>query len=527
VIDAMVRLTAYSDNGELRKRKDYLIDELIKTAEPDGYIGQFRPDMRVWQLWDVHEAAQIIHGLVLDYQYNKANRSLKTARALADYHIKQINAHPKKIVGEAAGYTITEFMAVTGLESALLVLHEATGEARYRAFCINERGLTRWDGEIVIGRYWPIEGHVYAYLARCEAQLKLHRIKPASSLLKPTQKALAFMTEHNGMMITGAVGQFECWDDTQDGLKGLGETCASVYLMRWLDEQLRMTGDSRYGDLIERVLFNAYFGAQAPTGEKMRYYCPITGPRTYYPDPSMCCPSNFRRGVADMLSMVYFRDQNGITVNQYAPGAATVALSDKDQVKVSQQTRYPSDGHVCLTIEPERPVQFALSLRIPAWCREATIKINGQTTRHRGAAFATITRTWKPGDQLELHMPMLPRWIKGRQAQAGRVALMYGPRVFCLNPSRNEQIKKHMDLQYLYVDLNSVKGPEPDDQIRPDGIAFHVKAWYAESAAELNGEPELELKLTEFPDPGGELVYFKERRPRTKSVVDDELLSGE
>jgi hypothetical protein len=118
---------------------------------------------------------------------------------------------------------------------------------------------------------------------------------------------------------------------------------------------------------------------------------------------------------------------------------------------------------------------------------------------------------------------MSPRLVKGRVNQAGRFALMCGPTVFCLNPAANPAVAK-LDLRLLVACLPTLKGPIKDDSVRPGGQAWTLRAW-PPGAWYPAGEPSLELRLTEFPDPGGTAAYLFAPDPKDLLLVDDELLA--
>jgi hypothetical protein len=118
---------------------------------------------------------------------------------------------------------------------------------------------------------------------------------------------------------------------------------------------------------------------------------------------------------------------------------------------------------------------------------------------------------------------MSPRWIKGRQSQLGRVALMHGPQVFCLNRARHPELKD-VDLRLLVIDPQTLEGPVADDSVRPGGLAFRVKAWKPGGWYPLE-EYGYTLTFTEFPDPGGEATFFKVPNPKDSRFVADELLA--
>ena len=474
LIDALVRFAVYTDDPDVKARKESTVAAIIATQEDDGYIGMFVPERRLWSLWDIHEMAYLIYGLTMDYRFFREQASLDAARKAAGYIVDHWNAEPEK----SPGGEITEYMAVTGLENALLALYGATDDQRYLDFCVGRRDLADWEGPIVLGRWGKIQGHAYAYLCRSLAQLRLNRIQgkqglsPASESasetglsLFPVQRAMDFMTQQDGMAVIGTCGQHECWHDTQEGAANLGETCATAYLVRMLDELLRIEGNQIYGDLMERGIYNALFAAQSPDGRRIRYYVPFEGPRQYFDGDTYCCPCNYRRIIAELPSMIYYRDKEGLTVNLYTPSSATFDVAGT-KVCITQETNYPSDGKITIHVEPEKPVHFVVKLRTPRWSRNFEYALNGKATQlslQEGevmGAFVGIGWNYKPGDVVTLDLPMELQMVKGRRAQAGRVAIMRGPVVYCLNPERNPQLVGE-DLRLITIDPGHARRPDP------------------------------------------------------------------
>ncbi|MBD3268078.1 hypothetical protein GF373_15545 [bacterium] len=514
-IDSLVRFAAHTENGELIALKDRVIRETIATQEPDGYIGMFVEEARMWKLWDIHEMAYIVNGLVSDYHFFRNKTSLEAAQTLMDYIIRRWEANP-----DGLDTFITEFMAVTGLEETLLMLYDETKDEQYLNFCRDFRQLPQWDYPIVMGRWGDIGGHAYAFFHRCLAQLRLHQIEPAAALPGQTQKAMRFLLEQDGLLINGVCSQHECWHDTQDGTAGLGETCATAYLIRVLDERIRMEGDSLYGDMMERSIYNGLFAAQSPDGRRLRYYVPFEGKRVFFDGDTYCCPCNYRRIVAELPSMIYYKMGEGIAVNLFAPSTATLELADGGKVTIGQETDYPNSGDVAITLGLSRSVEFPLFLRIPRWCEEGTVAINDEVKiQAQGGRYVPISRTWRDGDRVTLHLPMPLRLVKGRKAQAGRVAVMRGPQLYCLNPSRNEGLEG-VDLREVIIDPETLAGPFTDASVRPNGTAVRVKGW-KKMGFTTGGNHQLELSLTEFPDPDGEFTYFRIRRLGRVGVRDE------
>jgi DUF1680 family protein len=523
LIDATVKFAANTGDARMLALKQHLVEETLKAQEPDGYIGIMAPPHRVRALWDIHEMGYVIWALLTDYQYFGDERSLAAARKAADYLIRNWSGLPKDW---GLGTDVAPHVAVTGIERTMLALHRQTRAASYLDFTVNARTLPQWDLPIVIGRRPGIEGHIYAYMARCLAQLELHRLQPNRRLLRQTDRALDFMLRHDGLHITGGTGQCEIWTDDQDGRGDLGETCATAYQLRVYDSLLRLRGEAGVGDLIERTIYNVLFAAQSPDGRRLRYFAPTEGERAYWPTDTYCCPCNYRRIVAELPAMVFYRAPAGLAVNLYTPAQAELSVGRGVPLVVRQETDYPNSGRVRLQLDPARPVTFALQLRIPAWAYGASVAVNGRQVKGavRAGTFFELAREWKAGDQVALDLPMPWRLVKGRQRQAGRVAVMRGPQLFCLNPAQNAALAKldGTELGYLTLDPASLADPVKHDAVRPDGIGCRVRAW--KPGFSLAAKADFELTLTEFPDPAGKATYFRLRDFRT--AVDDELCAG-
>lgn len=521
LIDAVVKLSCYTRNPSLISLKEHLIRRIIEWQEADGYIGNMIPASRMGQVWDIHELNYIVWGLLTDYKLFGEQRSLVAARKAADYILN----HWSKIPADWEKTTrIAAFVSVTGLDRTMLALYGVTGDRRYLGFELNQRGLENWDPGIVIGRRPLVEGHTYAYLAACLAQLELYRIKPEEKLLGPTMKALEFLTAKEGMTITGGVGQAEIWTDDQDGGRDHAETCSTAYQIRVYESLLRLQGDARYGDLMERTLFNTLFGAQSPDGRQIRYFTPFEGERVYNRADDVCCPGNYRRIIAELPTMVYYRAGKGVAINLYSAYNATLAMEGGLSIAVQQETDYPNSGHVLIRVDPSQPASFPLKLRIPSWSKRATISVNGKPSETACVAgtFAVIERRWNTGDQVVLDMPMEWRLVQGRQRQAGRAAVMRGPLVFCLDPGQDKSLaqKDAADLGRIMIDLASIEpNPVPSNAVRPDGIGCRLKAGTFPGA--MGNEGDVRLTLTEFADPNGRACYF--RVPDLSKTEADEL----
>ena len=518
-IDSLVRLGAYSQNEKVLALKRHVVRETIATQEADGYIGICVPDKRMWPLWDLHEMGYLVLGLTADHAYFGDEHSLNAARKLADYILDRWSVNPER---KTDGWVST-YVATTGLEEAMLALYKESGDERYLDFCVRHRKLAEWNTPLIQGRWGNLEGHAYYHLSHCLAQLRLHQIQPNATLLNQSRGALVFLLRRDGLLAPGLCGYQECWHSNQQGFYKLGETCATAYLLRWLDALLQIDGDSLYGDIMERTIYNGLFAAQSPDGRRLRYYAPFEGKREYFNGDTYCCPCNFRRIIAELPGMIYYRRDSGLAVNLYSQSAAQMELEGGVSVEIRQKTDYPNSGSVTIYLSPSKPARFPVALRIPRWCREARIAINGDATKvtATGGSFFTVNRLWRSGDRISLDMPMPWRAIRGRQTQAGRAAIMRGPILFCLNPERQQELDSET-LKLLRLDPASMTSAGPDDTIRPDGLTCAAAFWRP-TDYNAAGPANFKLTLTEYPDPGCEWTYFLVPNPETEILVDDEL----
>ncbi len=138
LIDAAVRFAAYTKNEKVLALKRHLVEETIKTQEPDGYIGMMAPAGRISGMWDIHEMGYLIYALTSDYHYFGEKRSLDAARKLADYILQRWSTLPADWPQRTH---VATHVSVTGIERTLLTLYHETGDRRYLDFCTQQRAL--------------------------------------------------------------------------------------------------------------------------------------------------------------------------------------------------------------------------------------------------------------------------------------------------------------------------------------------------------------------------------------------------
>jgi DUF1680 family protein len=204
---------------------------------------------------------------------------------------------------------------------------------------------------------------------------------------------------------------------------------AHTKLTRYL---LRVTRDGRYGDSMERVIWNTTLGAKPLERDGHTFYYSDynnDAHRRYHPDAFPCCSGTLPQVAADYRINSYFRDADGLYVVLYLPSSVRWE-QDGAKVTLSQQHTYPLDGELRMLVTVSRPQEFSIRLRIPAWARGATISINGKSVSAPATrGFATLRRRWESGDRIDLHLPMENRLIAINAHHPDTVALVRGPLV--------------------------------------------------------------------------------------------------
>lgn len=266
--------------------------------------------------------------------------------------------------------------------------------------------------------------------------------------------------------VTGGVGgpahAEQLADDyVLDNVRCYCECCSNIAHGQWNHRLNLLYRDARYADLVEIEAYNAGLSGISLDGTKYFYTNKLTigkqgrrgqtsGVRTRC---LFCCPAKLPGFVAGIGRWVYAKDERGIYVNLYVGSSAEIALPNQ-KIELAQETRYPWDGRVTLTVNPERPSTFDLCLRIPGWAQGRpfpsnlyrfdraapvgwTVKVNGTqiAATRLDKGYLRIRRSWKSGDEIELNLPMPARRVYAHEKveyDRGRVALMRGPVVYCL-----------------------------------------------------------------------------------------------
>jgi DUF1680 family protein len=274
--------------------------------------------------------------------------------------------------------------------------------------------------------------------------------------LETAQRLWANMTFRR-MHITGGVGAYSAEEkfgpDYVLPNDAYLETCAAVGAAFFHRNMNVALGEARCADELERALYNGALAGVSMQGDTYFYTNPLEAGeerRRWAWHECPCCPPMFLKLMGAMPGYIYSTDADGLYVNLFVESRATAVLG-QTTVSFAQKTRYPWDGAVKIALEPARPAAFSLNLRIPAWCRGETLKVNGEPVAklEKSRGYARLDRTWKRGDVVELLLPMPVQVVKAHprvEADMGKVALTRGPLVYCLESADNRHDVRRLAL---------------------------------------------------------------------------------
>jgi DUF1680 family protein len=226
------------------------------------------------------------------------------------------------------------------------------------------------------------------------------------------------------------------------------ETCANVGNVLWNWRMLQVTGDSKYADIMELSLYNSVLSGISMDGNKFFYTNPLaaseeypydlrwSGGRTKYISKSNCCPPNVIRTIAEVSDYMYSIADDGLYVNMYGGNILHTKLNDGTAIKLEQESDYPWNGKISITLKETPAKPFNLFLRIPSWCKKYTFKINGKTPDiYPGRKGYIYSRVFKAGDKIELILDMPATLLESNplvEETRNQVTVKRGPMVYCL-----------------------------------------------------------------------------------------------
>ncbi len=464
-LEGMAYSLINNPDPELEKKADEWIDKFAAAQQPDGYINTFYTltglDKR-WTNMDKHEmycAGHMIEAGVAYYQATGKRKLLDVCIRMTDHMMSQFGPGKRHWV---PGHE--------EIELALVKLYQTTQEQKYLDFAywlLEERGHGhgtmgdegKWDPvyyqDIVpVRRLTDISGHAVRCMYLYCGMADVAALKNDTGYIAAIDRLWDDVV-HRNMYITGGIGSSrdnEGFTEDYDlpNLDAYCETCASVGMVLWNQRMNQLTGDSKYIDVLERSLYNGALAGISLGGDRFFYVNPLESKGDHHRQEwygCACCPSQLSRFLPSIGNYIYASSDDALWVNLYIGNTGQIRIGETD-ILLTQETDYPWDGSVKLTISTSQPLEKEIRLRIPNWCKTYDLSINGKRINVSEEKGYAVIKDWKSQDVIALDMDMPVEIVAADphvKENFGKRAIQRGPLVYCMeeidNPEYFDQIQ--------------------------------------------------------------------------------------
>ena len=464
-LEGMAYSLINNPDPELEKKADEWIDKFAAAQQPDGYINTFYTltglDKR-WTNMDKHEmycAGHMIEAGVAYYQATGKRKLLDVCIRMTDHMMSQFGPGKRHWV---PGHE--------EIELALVKLYQTTQEQKYLDFAywlLEERGHGhgtmgdegKWNPvyyqDIVpVRRLTDISGHAVRCMYLYCGMADVAALKNDTGYIAAIDRLWDDVV-HRNMYITGGIGSSrdnEGFTEDYDlpNLDAYCETCASVGMVLWNQRMNQLTGDSKYIDVLERSLYNGALAGISLGGDRFFYVNPLESKGDHHRQEwygCACCPSQLSRFLPSIGNYIYASSDDALWVNLYIGNTGQIRIGETD-ILLTQETDYPWDGSVKLTISTSQPLEKEIRLRIPDWCKTYDLSINGKRINVSEEKGYAVIKDWKSQDVIALDMDMPVEIVAADphvKENFDKRAIQRGPLVYCMeeidNPVYFDQIQ--------------------------------------------------------------------------------------
>ncbi len=470
---ASYSLMVYPDPN-LEKYLDEIITKIAAAQEKDGYLYTARTTntkrLESWfgkERWSKLDGSHELYNPGHMFEAAAAHYLATGKRSFLDIAIKNADMLDRTFGPDK----LKKWPGHQEVEIGLVKLYRVTGNEKYlnlAKFFLDVRGPN--GGQYNQAHKKPYDqneavGHAVRAMYMYSGMADIAALTGDQKYADAT-KVLWDNVVSKKMYITGGLGA------TKDGeafgknyqLPNAGaycETCAGIGGALWNYRMFKLTGDAKYLDIFERTLYNGLLSGVSLSGDKFFYVNPLESDGRHKREAwfgCACCPPNVARFFAALSGYVFAKTDDTIYVNMFAACDGKINLKNS-KVKIKQETFYPWDGKVKLTIEPAKSNNFTIAMRVPGWARGIAVpsdlyrytdsnialihfKLNGNpVVPEFKNGFAYFNRQWQKDDTIEMELPMPARYVTANPNvtdDADKIAIERGPIVFCAERADND-----------------------------------------------------------------------------------------
>jgi DUF1680 family protein len=535
---------AVHPDAKLNAYVDSLITIVGKAQESDGYLYTARTidplHPHPWsgpERWvkenelshELYNSGHMFEAAAAHYLATNKRNFLDIALKNADLLVKTFGPGKRHV---APGHEIVEM--------GLVRLYRITGKKEYldlAKFFIDERGHRTYDktstDEWKNGMYWqdnePViaqddaEGHAVRAMYLYSGMADVAALTGDKEYITAIDKIWNNMVGKK-IYVQGGIGavpggeRFGA-DYELPNTTAYNETCAAIGDVFWNQRMFLLHGESKYIDVLEKVLYNGLISGVGLDGKTFFYTnaMQVTNGVTHHelePERSgwfecSCCPTNMARFLPSLSGYMYAQKGNSVFVNLFIAGTANVEVGGK-KVSIVQSNNYPWNGALSFAVTPETPTNFAMRIRIPGWARaeaipsdlyafqaksaaKISLKLNGKALAYKVEnGYAVINRQWKKGDNVQLDLPMEVKKVIANKAlvdDKGKTALQRGPIMYCAEWKDNGGTVSN-----LAIPANATFKP-----VVEPGLLNGVTVLKGQILSQAKGEAAKKVELTAIP----------------------------
>ena len=456
-----------SDTDSLRSQYERIRDIVLAVQEEDGYLNTLAiqtniPHHSKDTRQELYSGGHLMQAGIAEKRILGQDILFESAKRYVDclveaYGLDGINLNLLEFRGKWPDHP--------NIETALVDLYRETSDDRYLKYCkaildFGEYGNRTQMLNHAVCEMLHVAGATDYYLETGDKKTWDATLRLWDDLQKKIYITGGLGSTHRGTTLESVGKEFSLNND-----QAYAETCASISLVFWSWKLFLATAESKYVDMLERTLYNGVLSGISEDGLSYFYENPleyrlvtaegsastenekadflgIRSRRTAYHHCS-CCPPNVHRLFASIQQYIYSVDSSSIWVNLFIGSRMEIELNE-NRISLEQKTEYPAEGNVKINLGMSGESSFSIKLRIPAWCADFTIAVNGnQEIIKDRMGYVTINRIWKDGDSIHISFrmePMLIRCHPKNIANYEKLVIARGPLIYCLEGDDNPEI---------------------------------------------------------------------------------------